>query len=94
MTLRCKRATLDLRFNAGICGTYCKGEEMYYSSAYQSMYYSTTYHSPVGIITLACYKENLVGLWIEGQKYHGDTIPEAMVENNDMPVFDTAKKWR
>ena len=59
------------------------------------MYYSTTYPSPTGIITLACDGDgkNLVGLWMEGQKYHGDTIPEAMSENNDMPIFDAAKKW-
>lgn len=57
------------------------------------MYYSTTYLSPVGSITLACDGNSLVGLWIEGQKYHGNTIPEDMIENNDIPVFETAKKW-
>ncbi|WP_407309914.1 methylated-DNA--[protein]-cysteine S-methyltransferase [Desulfosporosinus sp. SB140] len=57
------------------------------------MYYSTLYASPVGKITLGCDGENIVGLWIEGQKYHGDTIPEAMVEKDDLPVFDAAKKW-
>ncbi|MDR1066853.1 MAG: methylated-DNA--[protein]-cysteine S-methyltransferase [Clostridiales bacterium] len=59
------------------------------------MYYSTTYSSPVGIITLACDSDgdNLVGLWIEGQKYHSDAIPEAMTENGDIPIFDAAKKW-
>ncbi|WP_367569460.1 methylated-DNA--[protein]-cysteine S-methyltransferase [Lacrimispora sp.] len=59
------------------------------------MYYSTTYSSPMGTITLACDDggNNIVGLWTEGQKYHGDTIPDAMTENNHMPVFHTAKKW-
>ncbi|MCL2505904.1 MAG: methylated-DNA--[protein]-cysteine S-methyltransferase [Alphaproteobacteria bacterium] len=57
------------------------------------MYYSTTYPSPVGIITLACEGNHIVGLWLEGQKYYGDTIPEAMVKKNDIPVFDKAKKW-
>ena len=57
------------------------------------MYYSTTYSSPIGTMTLACHEDNLVGLWTQGQKYHGDTIPEAMIENNDMPIFGTAKKW-
>jgi methylated-DNA-[protein]-cysteine S-methyltransferase len=57
------------------------------------MYYSTTYPSPVGLITLACNGDNLVGLWIEGQKYYGNTLPEAMVEKNNMPVFTAAKKW-
>jgi methylated-DNA-[protein]-cysteine S-methyltransferase len=57
------------------------------------MYYSTTYHSPVGSITLACDGNNLVGLWIEGQKYHGDTVAETMIEKDDVPVFDAAKNW-
>ena len=57
------------------------------------MYQSTTYSSPIGLITLACDGGNLVGLWTEGQKYHGDTIPEAMFPKDDMPVFHAAKKW-
>ncbi|MDR1260528.1 MAG: methylated-DNA--[protein]-cysteine S-methyltransferase [Oscillospiraceae bacterium] len=59
------------------------------------MYYSTTCSSPVGIITLACDGggNNLVGLWLQGQKYHGDSIPEAMIENNNLPVFNATKKW-
>ena len=59
------------------------------------MYCSTTVPSPVGVLTLACDGdcENLVGLWLEGQKYHGDTIPEAMIANSGMPVFDAAKQW-
>ena len=57
------------------------------------MYYSTKYSSPIGIITLACDGEYLVGLWIKGQKYYGDTIPEAMKENNNMPIFVEIKKW-
>ncbi|HBU11369.1 MAG TPA: cysteine methyltransferase [Clostridiales bacterium] len=59
------------------------------------MYYSTTHASPVGIITLACDGggKNLVGLWIEGQKYHGYTIPEAMIPKDDIPLFETTKNW-
>ncbi len=59
------------------------------------MYYSTTYQSPIGVITLACDGEgkNLVGLWNEGQKYHGGTIPEPMIEKSDIPLFDITKRW-
>ena len=57
------------------------------------MYYKTAYPSPLGNLTLASDGENLVGLWIEGQKYYGDTIPETMTENNRLPVFDAAKEW-
>ena len=56
-------------------------------------YYSTMYQSPIGTITLACDGNNLVGLWIDGQKYHGGTIPEAMTENAGIPIFYTAKRW-
>ncbi|MDR1025901.1 MAG: methylated-DNA--[protein]-cysteine S-methyltransferase [Lactobacillus sp.] len=57
------------------------------------MYYSTLYTSPIGEITLACKDDKLVGLWMEGQKYHGDTIPEKMIENNDCPVFEKTRNW-
>ncbi len=57
------------------------------------MYYMTNCSSPLGIITLACKDNKLVGLWTEGQKYHGDTIPETMVKKNDIPVFVAAKDW-
>jgi len=45
------------------------------------------------MITIASHDNNIVGLWTEGQKYFGGTIPEAMVEKNLIPVFSIAKKW-
>ena len=57
------------------------------------MYYSTTYPSPMGLITLASDDSNLVGLWLEGQKYHGQSIPEAMTEKSNLPIFEAAKHW-
>lgn len=57
------------------------------------MYYSTDYPSPIGLLTLACNGDKLVGLWIEGQKYHGESIPEVMIEKDDIPLFDTVKNW-
>ncbi len=57
------------------------------------MYYSTVYPSPVGMLTLACDGENLVGLWLEGQKYFGGTIRGEMTERNEIPVFAAAKEW-
>lgn len=57
------------------------------------MYNSTTYPSPIGPLTLACCGEKLVSLWMQGQKYFGGTILDAMVENNDIPVFTSTKKW-
>ncbi len=57
------------------------------------MYYSTEYQSPIGAITLACDDSGIAGLWIENQKYYGDTIPETMTANDEIPVFNLAKKW-
>ena len=47
------------------------------------------------MITLACDSggKTLAGLWLEGQKYHGDAIAEAMKAKNDTPIFTAAKKW-
>lgn len=57
------------------------------------MFYSATYASPLGELTLACDEENLVGLWMEGQKYFGNTIPDAMTKKEDLPLFHTVKNW-
>lgn len=58
------------------------------------MYYKIDYKSPIGNITLACDdKEYLVGLWMEGQKYFGDTVDCEMVENNELEIFKKTKLW-
>ena len=57
------------------------------------MYYKTYYESPVGQLMMASDGENLVGLWIEGQKYFGDTIDEEMTEKDILPVFSVVKDW-
>jgi methylated-DNA-[protein]-cysteine S-methyltransferase len=57
------------------------------------MIYSTTCTSPVGVLTLAADGENLVGLWIEGQKYHGESLREPMTARDDLPVFGAAREW-
>jgi len=55
--------------------------------------YSTTYNTPVGKVTLASDGENLVGLWLEGQKYHGNKIFARMEVKDDLPVFTATKNW-
>ena len=57
------------------------------------MFYSTRYSSPLGSILLAGDAHNLVGLWIEGQKYFGDTVKGDFSEKNDVPVLAAAKEW-
>ena len=47
----------------------------------------------MGKITLACDGANLAGLWFEGQKYFGASIPEKMTKNDDIPVFTASKNW-
>jgi methylated-DNA-[protein]-cysteine S-methyltransferase len=42
---------------------------------------------------LACDGENLIGLWIEGQKYHANTLAGQVTERDDIPVFDKTKTW-
>lgn len=57
------------------------------------MVYKTYYDSKIGIITLASDGENIIGLWMEGQKYYGGTVKEEMVEKSDLPIFLKAKEW-
>lgn len=59
------------------------------------MYYMTEYLSPIGKLTLACDIDgkNLVGLWMEGQKYHGSSLHKAMISNNNILLFDIVKNW-
>ena len=57
------------------------------------MYYCTTCLSPVGLLTLASDGKNLAGLWLEGQKYHGRSIPGPMTKKDDLSVFDETRSW-
>ncbi len=57
------------------------------------LYYTAIYPSPVGKLTLACDGANLVGLWIEGQKYFGSSLPQPMTPKSDLPVLVAAQNW-
>lgn len=57
------------------------------------MVYQTYYASLIGSITLASDGENIIGLWMEGQKYYGDTVSEKMIKKDDLVVFTKTKKW-
>ena len=56
-------------------------------------YYKTNYSSPLGIFTIASDGKNLVGLWLEGQKYFGGSIEDVMIENGRLEVFTQTKRW-
>lgn len=57
------------------------------------MIYKTHYNCPLGKITLAAYKESLVGLWLEGQHGFTQSVCEDMAENDALPIFKQTKKW-
>ncbi len=57
------------------------------------MVYYTKYNSPLGVLTIASDEENIVGLWIEGQKYFGASFLEKSIEKNDLHILNDAKKW-
>ena len=56
------------------------------------MMYTAQYSSPVGQLTLASDGKGLTGLWLEGQKYFGDTLPEDAAPG-DVPVLRQARQW-
>lgn len=57
------------------------------------MYFSTRYSSPIWPLLLASDDTHIIGLWMEGQKYFGDTLPEEPIEKADAAVLVAAKKW-
>ena len=56
------------------------------------MNYITNYKSPLGKLTLASDGENLIGLWIEGQKYFLSQYKD-LVEKDDIAIFHQTKLW-
>lgn len=56
------------------------------------MIYTYHYSSPLGGITLASNGTELTGLWFDGQKYFGDTLPEKY-EGKSLPVFEQSADW-
>ena len=56
-------------------------------------YYKTTVESSIGKITLGSDGESLVGLWTDGQRYFGDNIPNEMLPDDNLSVFDITKEW-
>ena len=56
------------------------------------MIYSTVYNSPIGRLTMASDGENLIGLWIDGQKYFAETVAKCAAEKS-LPIFGSTEKW-
>ena len=47
----------------------------------------------MGQITLASDGDHLVGLWLENQKYFGQTATDEITEKPNLPLFKTVKRW-
>lgn len=56
------------------------------------MTYIYYYDSPLGGITVSSDGSEILGLWFDGQKYFGDTLPKEY-EEKDLPIFEEAKRW-
>lgn len=58
------------------------------------MYYSAKYRSPIGLITLVSDDtDNIVAVWMEGQKYYGDSVRGEIIEQENVPALRKASKW-
>ena len=56
--------------------------------------YITYYDSILGKLTIAGDGENIIGLWIEGQKYFEDTIKnENIIKKDNLEIFIKTKDW-
>lgn len=69
------------------------GGEKYMISIKKKPYYKTTIESVIGKITLGSDGESLVGLWTDGQRYFGDTVPNEMLPNDNLNIFAITKDW-
>lgn len=56
------------------------------------MTYIYHYLSPLGGITVSSNGNEITGLWFDGQKYFGDTLPKDY-EEVDLPIFEETKNW-
>lgn len=54
--------------------------------------YTMEYDSPIGMLTIASDGKNIIGLWMNGQKYFADTLGDNASEAS-LPVFDETKEW-
>lgn len=57
------------------------------------MYYYDTYHSPVGTLTVASDEKNIVGLWLDGQRYYMDILEGKEYQEKETDAIRLAKNW-
>lgn len=56
------------------------------------MIYTYHYHPPLCGITLSSNGTKLTGLWFDGQKYFGDTLPNEY-KVKSLPIFKQTVNW-
>lgn len=56
-------------------------------------FYYDTYPSLVGKITVASNEKNIVGLWIENQRYYMDVLKGKACRQQETDVIKLAKRW-
>ena len=57
------------------------------------MYYKSTYNSPIGKIYIVSDESNLIGLWIEGQKYFFESFNEETISVGEVEIIKKTKQW-
>ena len=57
------------------------------------IYYNYIYNSPVGKLTIACNEKNVVGLWLDGQKYYMEVLEDKEYQEKETEVIKLAEKW-
>ena len=56
------------------------------------MVYTHEYNSPLGVITLACDGDCIIGLWFNGQKHFANILPKQTKQKNHH-LFKEAERW-
>lgn len=56
-------------------------------------FYAAQYDSPVGRLTLASDGTGLVGLWLEGQKYFLETLPQEPLFDREPNILAQTRDW-
>ena len=57
------------------------------------MIYTSIYKSPIGNLLIASKDNQLVGLWMENQKYYLSNFKEEIVETENLEILEKTKKW-
>lgn len=57
------------------------------------IYYYYIYNSPVGKLTIASNEKNVVGLWLDGQKYYMEVLEDKEYQEKETKVIKLAEKW-